>query len=336
MNDLTSHTRIGFLIFPGFPMSCLSAMIEPLRAANEIAGAPVFRWTVLSEEGGKVACSAGLEFGSSTALEDAGDFSILFLLGSPSSGFSDPKTGNARLRRMARHGVSFGAVSGGVFALARAGLLERRKVSVHWAYDAAFAEEFPDLQSSGKTIVADGGFYTVSGAGPAFDLMSVFIEEAQGAEVAAEVACWFQHAVVRSIGARQTRPTFKSSTRTSALPGPVSRAISLYSGRLHEPPEMRRLAAEVGVSPRHLERQFKEFTGQSPARYFRTIRLNAARQLVLYSRSSMASIASSVGYESSSTMSRYYRMEFGVSPTDERRETRSYRLTGSQPLPAAE
>lgn len=335
MTELSSHTRIGFLIFPGFPMSCLSSMIEPLRAANEIAGAEVFRWQIISENGGMVASSAGLEFNSGIALEGAEDFSILFLLGSPSSGFDDPRAGNARLRRMARHGMQFGAVSGGVFPLARAGLLERRKVSVHWAYDAAFSEEFPQLQRSSRTIVPDNGYYTVSGAGPAFDLMSMFIEDSQGAEVAAEVACWFQQAVVRGCGARQTRPTFKSATRASALPPPVSRAIKIYSGQLHEPPEMRRLAAEVGVSPRHLERQFKEFTGQSPARYFRTIRLNAARQLVLYSRNSMASIASSVGYESSSTMTRYYRMEFGISPTDERRGNRSFRLSASQPLPAA-
>lgn len=43
--------QIGFLIFPGFPMACLTSMIEPLRAANEIAGKTAFGWTLVSEDG---------------------------------------------------------------------------------------------------------------------------------------------------------------------------------------------------------------------------------------------------------------------------------------------
>ena len=52
--------QIGFLIFPGFPMACLTSMIEPLRAANEIAGKTAFGWNLVSEDGKRVQASANV------------------------------------------------------------------------------------------------------------------------------------------------------------------------------------------------------------------------------------------------------------------------------------
>ena len=63
---------IGFLIFPGFPMSCLTSMIEPLRAANEIADCVAFKWKILSETGARVASGAPVVFGADVTLAAAG------------------------------------------------------------------------------------------------------------------------------------------------------------------------------------------------------------------------------------------------------------------------
>ena len=43
--------KSGFLIFDGFPMSCLTSLIEPLRAANEISKTQTFSWELISENG---------------------------------------------------------------------------------------------------------------------------------------------------------------------------------------------------------------------------------------------------------------------------------------------
>ena len=53
---------LGFLLFPGFPMACVTSAIEPLRAANEIAGKEVFRWKLVSENGDNVVASANVVF----------------------------------------------------------------------------------------------------------------------------------------------------------------------------------------------------------------------------------------------------------------------------------
>jgi transcriptional regulator GlxA family with amidase domain len=76
--------KIGFLIFPGFPMACLTSMIEPLRAANEIAGQEAFGWKLVSEHGGRVMSSAKVAFEADVAL--ALDLALDLLRASPTRG----------------------------------------------------------------------------------------------------------------------------------------------------------------------------------------------------------------------------------------------------------
>jgi transcriptional regulator GlxA family with amidase domain len=326
---------IGFLIFPGFPMSCLTSMIEPLRAANEIAGQTAFRWQILSEAGARVASSAEVVFDPDLSLADAREMEYLFLLSSPSASFTDRKSAEGQLRRLARHGTAVGGVSGGVFPLARMGLLDGHAVSVHWCYEAAFAQEFPGLQMRDEVIVFDHPRYTVSGAAAAFDLMLNFIEARLGADVATEVACWFQHPVVRGRGVRQKTPTFRRDSTADLLPGPVAKAVEILNRHVSDPIAVEDLAETVGVSPRQLERQFKKATGQSPSRYYRMLRMKAARQLVLYSKETIPRIAAAVGYETVAPLLRHYREEFGLNPAEDRDKINRFRVEDNRPLPSA-
>lgn len=315
-------------------MSCLTSMIEPLRAANEIADCRAFAWKIISENGDRVESSAHVGFEADVALGDATGIDSLFLLSSPMSAFENRTNSNGHLRRLARHGVAMGGVSGGVFPLARSGLLDGHVCSVHWCYEAAFATEFPDLEMRDDVIVLDRQRYTVSGATAAFDLMLHFVEERLGNGVATEVACWFQHPLVRGQGVRQKIPTFRRDTTADMLPKAVEKALGIFARNLAEPVGLEALAREVGISARQLERQFKTATGKSPSRYYRTLRMKAARQLVLYSRDRLPQIAAAVGYETVKPLLRHYRDEFGVTPQDDRSTINAFRVEGNRPLPS--
>jgi len=88
------------------------------------------------------------------------------------------------------------------------------------------------------------------------------------------------------------------------------------------------------MSSRQLERSFKATTGQSPSRYYRTLRLNAARQMVMYSADTMTTIALAVGYASSSPMIRYYEETFGISPREERKKINMFRFEANRVIPS--
>lgn len=315
-------------------MSCLTSMIEPLRAANEIAGTRAFVWRILSEDGGRVEASAGVGFDPDLPLAAAEGLDHLFLLSGPMADFVNPEEGRGRIRRLARHGTGIGAVSGGVFPLARSGLLDGHACSVHWCYEAAFAAEFPDHDMKGDVIVSDRGRHTVSGAAAAFDLMLGFIEDRLGASVATEAACWFQHPLVRGQGVRQKVPTLSRASTGDMLPDVVAKAVAIFADRIDDPVEIEAVARATGVSPRQLERAFKQATGQSPSRYYRQMRMQTARQLVLYSKDSLTRIALAVGYDTTATLSRHYLDAFGVAPLEERRRVNAFRVSGNRPLPS--
>lgn len=324
--------RIGFLIFPGFPMACLTSMIEPLRAANEIAETEAFRWQLVSETGAKTMSSADVVFEPDLALAGAQDLALMMLLGAPQSGFSDPRAAHGALRTLERHGTILGGISGGVFPLVRAGVMAGYRCSVHWCYEAAFRAEFPEMRAADDVIVTDRRRYTASGAAAAFDLALRLVEERLGAEVALEVACWFQHPMMRGEGVRQRVPMQPSAD--AGLPDLVGRAIALFAERIETPISVAEVAETLGVTPRQVERAFKKATGQSPSHYYRAMRMKAARQLVLYSKDSMNHVASAVGYGSAGPLIAHYRAAFGVSPQEDRKRINAFRVQGNVPLPS--
>ncbi len=311
--------RLGFLMFPGFPMACLTSAIEPLRAANEISGRRQFEWRLVAENHAPVRSSAEVRFEPDVTLADCDGLDHLYILSPPNGGFADPRHGQARLRWLERTGVVLGAFSGGIFPLARAGLMEGKGCSVHWCYEAAFKAEFPKVEASEAVILRDGRRITASGAGAVFDLMLRLIEERLGRQCMTEVACWFQHPFVRDEDASQKVPVARTASTADRLPPAIREAIRLFETHVEDPLRIPDVAAAVDMSGRHFERLFKRETGQSPLRYYRHLRLAKARQRVLYSNDSLAQIAVSVGYPTSGPMARHYAELYGVSPKDERR-----------------
>lgn len=319
MARIERPVTLGFLLFPGFPMACLTSAIEPLRAANEIIGRRAFSWVLLGETDAPVRSSAEVRFTPDALLDQASGLDQLYILSPPNAEFTDPRHTPAVLRRLDRAGVTMGAFSGGIFPLVRSGLMAGHRCSVHWCYDTAFKTEFPQITAEEKVIVRDRRRITASGAGAVFDLMLQLVKEHLGAETVTEVACWFQHPFMRDEDTRQKVPVQRASGTADALPEPIRRAIGLFDNHLEEPLRIPDVAAAVDMSPRHFERLFKRETGQSPLRYYHLVRLKKARQRVLYSNETLSEIAASVGYDRPSSMSRLYAKVFGVSPQDERR-----------------
>ena len=314
-------------------MSCLTSVIEPLRAANEISGTDAFQWQLISEDIGPVPSSAGIPFEPQSALAHCKSTDYLLLLYAPSVQVADSST-PAHLRRLERHGCTLGAISGGVFPLVRSGVANSERLSVHWCYEAAFANEFPEAKRSDKVIEISSKFVSASGAAAAFDLALVLIDEALGANIATEVACWFQHPMMRTLGVKQSVPVHQTPQIEESLPPIVARALEIFAEDLSEPKSIATIAETLGISARHLERSFKQALGRNPTSYFRWVRMQAGRQIVLYTNDSVADTAAAVGYTSSRHFIRQYRDEYGLSPQEDRKRINLFRVKGNLPLPS--
>lgn len=308
----------AFLIQDGFPLSGLSALIDPLKSANQVIGDDAFSWVVVSETGDPVRSGANLEITPDCALSDLQDPDRLIILSDPVSEFENFKQTSARLRRLDRSGVTLGGVYGGVFSLARAGVMAGHKSSVHWGMQAAFNEEFPHLECTNKVMMQDRRRVTASGSSAALELALNLINQAVGHEVMTEVACWFQHPSVRSDDVDQMHPAINQNYCENSLPYPVRSAIKLFRENIEEPIQISQVARSVGVSVRQLERCFMDATGHSPRAYYFRLRLRVAKQLVIHSGHSIGRIANLTGFARRSDFVNRYVAVFGEQPSRHR------------------
>jgi transcriptional regulator GlxA family with amidase domain len=174
----------------------------------------------------------------------------------------------------------------------------------------------------------------VSGAAAAFDLALRLIEERLRADVAHEVACWFQHPLMRGEGVQQRVPVARVPDTGGQLPDLVAACVAIFAANLETPVSVADVAEKTHVSPRQIERAFKKATGQSPSHFYRALRMRAARQLVMYSRTRIADIAAAVGYSSAIPLVTHYRAAFGCSPREDRDRINQFRVDGNVPLPS--
>jgi transcriptional regulator GlxA family with amidase domain len=138
---------VGFLLIPGFALMSYAAAVEPLRAANQLAGRKLYRWWHATPADAAAGASNGATIIPDFSLgSDARSVDMMFVCagGNPAA-FTDRRT-FAWLRKLASHGVIIGGISGGAFILARAGLLSGRRCTVHWEHAPAFQEAFPDIE----------------------------------------------------------------------------------------------------------------------------------------------------------------------------------------------
>jgi len=307
-------------------------MIEPLRASNEISDTKSFEWKLFSENADKVEASANVAFETDGKIEEIEKLDALILLSPPNADFINSRSVGV-IRRLERHGCTIGAVSGGVFLLAKAKVRPNIRYSVHWCYAAAFTNQFPNNISSEQVIETDRNIMTASGAAAAFDLALLLIRSKLGSSIAAEVACWFQHPIMRNQDVKQVRPSLNELEGLEEMPELARKAIALVNQKIKYPLQVNDIANEIGITSRHLSRIFKEATGESPRQYFRKLRVNAARQMILYTNEKIGEIALSVGFSSASILRSHYIDLFSLSPEEERKKINLFRVNDNSPIP---
>lgn len=304
-------TKIGFLVTPGFPILTLSAALEPLRMANDIIGLEVFAWHLLTEDGQPVESSSRVLITPDVTFEAVSDFDIVFVVGGLWLTTELRPALQNRLRRLARRGVKLGALSSGVFLLARTGLLDKSKCAVHWYFRNAFQELFPDIELSSKLFEIGGDRITCAGGTASLDMMLALMSPTLGGSVRHEISTWIHYPKLRDHydeqGGAELGPMSVSSPR-------VAQAISLFRRNIEYPLQMHEVATRIGVSVRQLERLFRAQFGNTPTIVYRQIRLMQARELIHHTSMRLTDVALATGFQSYSHFSRCYLQQFGTRP----------------------
>jgi AraC family carnitine catabolism transcriptional activator len=303
---------VGFLLVPGFALMSYAAAVEPLRAANLISGRTLYKWWHAAPGGKPVTASNGVAFLPDIGVGAERDVDVLFVCAGGNPATFNDKHVFAWLRRLARRGVTIGGISGGPFILARAGLLDEHKVTLHWEHQPAFREAFPDIAVAPSLFEIDGDRITCSGGISALDMMVALIERDHGRQLAAAVGDWFLHTHIREgIGPQRMDLRIRLGVADEKL----LRVLRRMENSIEAPQPRADLARLAGVSVRQLERLFQRHLGHGIHRQYRSMRLERARQLLRETAFPVLDVAVATGFTSSSQFSRAYKRAFGEPPS---------------------
>ncbi|MBY6047181.1 GlxA family transcriptional regulator [Vannielia litorea] len=307
--------RFAFLLVPDFSLLSFAGAIDALRLANRTAGAQLYTWQLISEGGEAVAASCGSVFQVDGGLDDlARDEVILVCAGLDVEEKATPKV-LAWLRKQARRGLAVGGLCTAGYLLAKAGLLDGKRATIHWENADSFTEEFDEVRLTKTVFVHDGNRMTTAGGTASIDLALQIIAEDHGEELANTVA---DQLIYSSIRTDQDTQRLSIPTRIGVRHPKLSRVIQIMEQNLEEPISPALLADEVVLSTRQLERLFRRYLNRSPKRYYMELRLQKARNLLMQTDMSVINVALACGFTSPSHFSKCYRAQYQTTPYRER------------------
>jgi transcriptional regulator GlxA family with amidase domain len=311
--------RLGYLLIDGFALMSYAPVIEPFRAANSLSGRLHYCWRHYSVTGAPAQASNGIAVGVDAAVTAIDDLDILFVCagGNPAL-FADPAT-LAALRRIARFGPKVAGVSGGPFVLARAGLLDGYRCTIHWEHEAAFLESFAAPRLERGLFVIDRDRITCAGGLAGLDLSAALIAQDHGAALARKVGDWYIQTEQRQ-GAGPQRPAIGQRYRISHAG--LADALAAMDDTLAEPLPRASLASIAGVSVRQLERLFATQLGTTIAAHYLDLRLARAEKLLAETSMTVAETSAATGFANPSHFSREFKRRYATPPSSLRRAGR--------------
>ncbi|UWQ52812.1 GlxA family transcriptional regulator [Leisingera caerulea] len=290
-----------------------AAAVDPMRAANRLAGRAAFDWDYVSATAEPPMLTSGLTVPSIPLARLDGCELLIVVAGFQLARHATPSL-LAGLRRIAATGATIAGIDGGPWLMAEAGLLDGHPATTHWEDLENFSARFPDADVRNDRFTVSEGRLTSGGATPAIEMMLHIIGARHGAGFAARVAGLFLY----DGPAAEHRPQSRLGGRKhNAL---TAKANALMESALDEPLPLSAIAETLGTSPRSLQQQFRLRLNTTPQDHYLQLRLAEARRLVTDTNMPLMEVAMATGFTSQSSFARAFRTAHGTSARDLRQE----------------
>lgn len=220
-----------------------------------------------------------------------------------------------KLAQICQQARFWGGVGAAVLYLACAGKLSRIRAALPWAMYAEINDVAEQAILVPNLFELDGQCLTCCGGMTSMDFALTLIYSLFGADLQAQV---MEALCVERVRDGDERQRIALQTRFGVLQPQLTEAVTLMENNIEETLSTDDIAQLVGLSRRQLERQFKQYLGTMPSRYYLELRLKKARLLLLESNSSIVQIGLMCGFSSGAHFSTAFGAQFGITPREER------------------
>ncbi|UBU14785.1 GlxA family transcriptional regulator [Nonomuraea gerenzanensis] len=307
--------RVVIVAYEASELLEIAGITSTLESANWHGAAPYYEYRVATPGGHPITTATALTLHAQLVLERVtGPLDTLVVAGG--IGHEDAAANPlivSHVRRLAKESRRVSSVCTGAYVLAAAGLLDGRRATTHWHQAQRMAELYPDvLVDPDPIFIRDGNVATSAGITAALDLMLAFVEEDNGTELARTVARNLVTYLQRPGDQAQMSMFVSAPSPANSL---VKRTLEHISAHLRDDLSTAALAVEAGVSERHLTRLFLKHLGQTPGRYVRQARTEAAAHLLASTSLPMAAVAVRCGFGTAETLRQAFIDRYGIPPS---------------------
>jgi transcriptional regulator GlxA family with amidase domain len=321
--------RVVLVAFPDVQVLDVTGPLEVFANANRRLEAlsdrrsPRYTIEIAAREAGPLRTMSGIELVAKSALRDVrGAIDTLLVAGGDGTRAAVQDRALVDfIRRTAPRARRVASICTGTFLLAKAGLLDGRRATTHWASCAALAESYPRIHVETDPIfVRDGKMWSSAGVCAGMDLALALAEQDHGRELALTVAQWMVLFLKRPGGQSQ----FSVGLAAQATEHERIRELQAWAqAHLGADLGIAALAKRVAMSPRNFARVFAREVGETPARWIERARIEAARRVLEESDDGVDAIASRCGFGTAETMRRAFLRHLRVAPSAYRARFRS-------------
>jgi transcriptional regulator GlxA family with amidase domain len=312
------HTAAA-LVYRQALATSITLPMEILQAASQMAsvhrrGASQVRFLLAGHSSGALTLDSGIVLRPDIAFPDLPPLDLLLLPAiwrNPLPTLAAAQDTLDWLREQAARGTRICSVGTGSYLLAEAGLLDGRAATTHWNYFDHFHRRYPAVDLKTRHLITQSdNLYCVGSVNSIADLMVHIIEEWLGSRIARAVENQFSPEIRSSFRAA----AYQNEANSSHHDEVVAQAQQWLQSHLASPVSMTRLAEQLQLSPRTLNRRFKHATGMAPLSYLQSLRIAAAKDLLRHSNLSVGDIAWRQGMQDVSYFSQLFRRYCGMSP----------------------
>lgn len=104
----------------------------------------------------------------------------------------------------------------------------------------------------------------------------------------------------------------------------INKVVAYINNHLDETLDLKTLANEAALSDFHFHRIFKALKGEAIGGYITRLRLEATARLLWYTALTIEEIAFNIGYETPASLSKAFKKQYGINPTEYRTNKDTY------------